>query len=74
MVITLLGGSGQDDVIAWDEQYNIDYAVIADQTYIGSAWEGDNGIPSNSLVAPGGEITVLDGDVTKESIEALLPQ
>jgi hypothetical protein len=73
VVIVLLGGSPQEQVMDWVDQYNLTFPVIGDEAYVGSAWEADGAIPSKSLVAPGGEIIIKDAEVEKAAIEELLP-
>lgn len=72
MVVTLLTGSPVEQVAEWAEQYNLSFPVLADESYTGNKFIS-GGIPSTSLIAPGGEIIIRDAPVTDEDIEAVLP-
>ncbi len=74
MVITLLSGSGPDEVATWVEAYGCTHPVLADTNSIASRWEQDGYIPSDHLLSPGAVIEIIDGDVGEEQFLEVLPE
>lgn len=82
MIVTLFGetqgGSPPtpDDLMAWADQFGHEFPVLADPNFSvgGSFVAGSSiGLPSMSLIAPGGEVIKADQYVTEADIEPLLP-
>ena len=73
MVITLLLGSPVEKVAEWVDEYDISFPVLSDTMGVGMRWEEDQARPSQTLIAPGGEIIIRDGHITPDDIEAVLP-
>jgi hypothetical protein len=71
-VITLLVGSTEEQLVQWVNEFHLSFPVLADIRGVGMRWEVDYSRPSQTLIAPGGEIVIRDGDVTKQDIDALL--
>jgi hypothetical protein len=63
----------QDTLVSWADGHH--YAVLNDGdkaiSYMGYV---NGGIPAISLLAPGGEVVILDGNPTDADIEAILPR
>lgn len=59
----------------WADVYGISAPVLADEGWaVGSLYERDNGIPSQTLLGPGLEIIKVDQfPVAESDIEAALP-
>lgn len=74
MVITLLTGSGPDEVAEWVDEFGSTHPVLSDTDYIASRWELDNGIPSHHLLSPGVVVQIVDGHVGEEEILEYLPE
>lgn len=81
IAITLLGEDensqppDNDDLNAWAEQAGITHPVLADGSWgVSNRYEQDGGIPTLTLVAPGGELVMVDQYVTDADIEAVLPE
>ena len=73
----------QADLNIWADQYGQTFPVVSDgERYIhsfGIKREGEGGtgplavgLPSHTLLGPGAELIVVDGEVTEEDIEATL--
>jgi hypothetical protein len=70
----LLLGTGEERLGEWVNEFNLTFPVLADLQGIGLRWEVDNARPSQTLIAPGGEIVIRDGEVTAQDIDALISQ
>ena len=65
--------------MAWAIQYGETFPVVSDANRIihtfgtkrGASGDFEVGLPSHTLIAPGGEILIGDGDVEVEDIAAL---
>jgi hypothetical protein len=63
----------QDDLNEWVAQFGLTHPVVADDGWvIGNRFEVDYGIPSMTLIAPGGEILFRDEYITATEIEEAL--
>jgi len=82
IVITLIGetNSGgppsQADLKEWADRFGLEHPVVEDPGYgvAGSFVQGTSiGLPTMTLLAPGGEILVADGFVTAQHVLQALP-
>ena len=82
MVITLLAETRSEEVpepealMAWADSHNQDFPVVADSGFGVSQRFVTGGtiyLPTMTLLAPGAEVVIADGDVTTADIEAVLP-
>ena len=55
------------------DEFGITFPVLSDLGYEAQNYERDGMIPSKTLLAPGGEIVIVDGEVGDADIEAVLP-
>ena len=64
----------QEDLQDWANEYGQTFPVLSDTLLVTHrfAMRGEASLPSQSLIGPGGEVLVADGDVSEEDIEAVL--
>ena len=81
MVIQALGENDagatptQEDLADWAQQYGQTIPVIADAGWeLENRFRQDNGIPSFSLIAPGGEVIATDDWGAEGMIDSVLPE
>lgn len=64
-----------DELKAWGENYGHTFPDVADAGWaLNNKFEKDGGIPTQILIAPGGEIVKVDQGYTAADIEAILPR
>ena len=62
-----------DDAAVWADTYGLTFPVLADAGWtVGNRFEVDFGIASYSLLGPGLEVLIKDGNVSDADIEAAL--
>lgn len=65
------------DLNKWVDDYGATYPVVADENFAVAARyvNGSSiGLPSHTLIGPGGVVSIADGHPSDADIEALLPQ
>jgi len=81
MVITLLTENyemvppNQEELALWADEYQQTFPVLSDGDPVALRFtaRGSLSLPSHTLIGPGGEVLIADGDVTEEDILAALP-
>ena len=80
MIVSLIGEDesggvpSTDGLAGWADAYGLTTPVAADSSWgVSFRYEQDYGIPSQHLIAPGGEIIAVDSWVNDSDIEAILP-
>lgn len=62
------------DAMQWANQHGLHFPVLADPGWgVAGLFEHDNYIPSSSLLAPGLQAVIVDGNVTTNAIQNVLP-
>ncbi len=81
MVVQALGENDagttptQEELADWAQQYGQTIPVIADADWeLENRFRQDNGIPSFSLIAPGGEVIATDDWGAEGMIDSVLPE
>jgi hypothetical protein len=81
MVVQALGENDagttptQEELAEWAEQYGQTIPVVADDGWeLENRFRQDNGIPSFSLIAPGGEVVATDDWGAEGMIDSVLPE
>ncbi len=76
MVITLVDSDSDADAAAWAEEFGITHPVVADinvDIYLDFIPGNSIAMPAKHLVAPGGELLIVDGSPNDGDIEGNLP-
>ena len=64
-----------DDLKSWADNYGLTSPVVADDgSAVGNRFEADGYIPSKTLLGPGAEVVVVDGDISSTTIDELLTE
>ncbi len=80
MIVTLLMENydkeppSQSELVEWAEQYEQTFPVLSDAPRVADRFteRGEVSLPSHSVIGPGAEVLVADGNVTEEEILGLL--
>jgi hypothetical protein len=59
----------QEDLETWANTYGLSTPVLSDAKGASYRFEVDNYIPTTSLLGPGMEVLIVDGQVTSAAIE-----
>ena len=65
----------QDNLEEWAEEYGLTSPVLADGDEVAERYSerGELSLPSMTLIGPGAEVLIADGDVEESDIEDALP-
>lgn len=81
MVIQALGENDssvtptQEDLQGWASEYGQTIPVVADAGWeLENRFRQDSGIPSFTLIAPGGEVIITDDFAAEGMIDSVLPE